>query len=411
MYTLLFVDDQREILNALRRTLMQQLDEWDVYVALGGDEALQMMETISFDVVVTDIKMPSMNGVDFLELVSSRHPDTLRFVLSGYTERDLIYKTIGNVHQFLSKPVDTEVLINTLKSAIQLRGLMKNEELRTLVSGLKGLPSLGELYQELMDALCSAQVSLNEVSDIVQKDVALSARVMHLVNSSFFGTPTYVTGPAHAVSLLGTEVMKGLVMSSFVFSAFDEEGASSFSIREFEKHCYNVGVLAKRIAEEETDNHLIIDDAFVAGLLHDVGKLILASSTPDEFEKMYIFSEQRGVPMTLVTSERFNATHAEIGSYLLGIWGFRNNIASAVGSQSNLDACEDVSFSPATAVHIANEFLKHVSLLDEHVPLDTLNERYLEKIGLSHRVDHWKKVCTQYIHTQLNYDREDSICG
>lgn len=409
MYTLLFVDDQREILNAIRRTLMQQMDDWDVHVANSGDEALQMIEAISFDVVITDIKMPQMNGAELLEKVAEKHPSSLRFVLSGYTERDLVYRTIGNVHQFLSKPMDVTLLIEAIRKAIEFRDRLLPENIQAMVNGLKNLPSIPSIYNELMDALGTANVSLGEVSDIIQKDVALTARVMQLVNSSFFASPVYVSGPAHAVSLLGTEIMKGLVVSSYTFSTFKESDSRLFSLPAFERHCLEVGALAKKIAQEETNNQLIIDDSFIGGLLHDIGKLVLASEMPDLYDQINSRAIDQGIPQVDVELEELGTTHAEIGAYLLAAWGFRNDIVEAVTYQHKPGAGHASSFSPLTAVHVANSLCHNneFELLYKSIGID---EQYLEDIHVLDRVNHWKSISSESLNTPTSHGSTNLIC-
>ena len=409
MYTLLFVDDQREILNAIRRTLMQRMDEWDVHVATSGEEALQMIEAIAFDVIITDIKMPCMNGAELLEKVAAKHPSSLRFVLSGYTERELVYRTIGNVHQFLAKPMDTNELIEAIQKAIDFRDRLLPEKIQTMVNGLKHLPSFPAIYNELMDALRTSTVSLSEVSEIVQKDVALTARVMQLVNSSFFASPIYVSGPSHAVSLLGTEIMKGLVISTYAFTAFKDSTARLFSLPAFESHCMEVGGLAKRIAEEETNNCMVIDDAFIGGLLHDIGKLILASEMPDQYDRMNASAIDQGITQIEVETQELGTTHAEIGAYLLAAWGFRSDIVEAVTYQHNPAGGHSSGFSPLTAVHVAN-YLAQESEFELLYKTTGINHNYLEGLGMQHRLQQWKSLRSVSLNTQNYHDDTNLIC-
>ena len=409
MHTLLFVDDQREILNALRRTLMQRMDDWDIHVAISGEEALKMIDAISFDVVVTDIKMPHMNGADLLEQVAEKHPSSIRFVLSGYTERDLVYRTIGNVHQFLSKPIDTDQLIISVQKALELKNRSLPESVQKIVNGLRSLPSMPAIYIELMDALDTSNVSLTEVSDIVQQDIALTTRVMQLVNSSFFGSPVYVSGPAHAVSLLGTEIMKGLVISSYAFSVFQENKAKLFLLDAFERHCFQVGELAKRIAEEETNNQLIIDDAFIAGLVHDIGLLILASMMPEEYDRLLSYAVDQQIPILEVENQELRTTHAEIGAYLLGTWGFRMDIVEAVTYQHTPRKSSTKEFCPLTAVHIANQLL-NCTREDGNCPLIQVDKVYIDELGLSDRLDYWKSLSLQILDLDKSHGNTDIIC-
>ena len=392
MYTILFVDDQPEILNALRRALMQEPDDWEIHVASSGEDALGMMEGISYDIIITDIKMPNMDGIDLLETVADMYPSTLRFVLSGYTERDLMYKSIGNVHQFLSKPIDTVHLIESIRKTIALRERPLPEEIQSLVSGLKGLPSLPKNYDDLLKALCTSSVSLAEVSEIIQRDVALTARMMHLVNSSFFGNPVYVSRPAHAVSLLGTEVLKGLVFSSYAFSIYQESASQVFSIQDFEQHSLHVGALAKRIAEEENASHFIIDDAYVSGLLHDIGKLIIVSCEPEIYDRVWQYAQDRLTSLAEAEIEKMHTTNAEIGAYLLGIWGFRANVIEAVLYQRNPSSSPSAGFTAVTAVHAANQLVKReIEGLDPSL-CGQLDIEYIKRLELGHRVGYWQTL-------------------
>ena len=410
MYTILFVDDQPEILNALRRALMQEPDDWEIHVATGGHEALHMMEGISYDIIITDIKMPDMDGLDLLESVADTYPSTLRFILSGYTERDLMYKSVGNVHQFLSKPLDTKHLIETIRKTIKLQERPLPPHIRTLVSGLKGLPSFPQYYNELVEALCTASVSLTEVSEIIQKDVALTARMMHVVNSSFFGNPVYVSRPAHAVSLLGTEILKGLVFSSYAFSIYEESTSELFSIQDFENHSLHVAALARKIAEEENASQFVIDDAYVAGLLHDIGKLILVSCQPAIYDAVRAYARDCHTSLNEAEIHKLNTTHAEIGAYLLGIWGFRSNIVEAVLYHKKPALSQSTGFSAVTAVHVANHIVTNA--VEKQRPLwsGELDKAYLDRLELSYRLSFWQSLSFKQFETERDYDNQDSIC-
>ena len=410
MYTILFVDDQPEILNALRRALMQEPDDWDIHVASGGHEALHMMEGISYDIIITDIKMPDMDGLDLLESVADLYPSTLRFVLSGYTERDMMYKSVGNVHQFLAKPFDTKHLIETIRKTIELQERPLPPQIQSLVSGLKGLPSFSQHYNDLLEALCTASVSLTEVSEIIQKDVALTARMMHLVNSSFFGNPVYVSRPSHAVSLLGTEVLKGLVFSSYAFSMYEESTSELFSIQKFENHSLRVAALARKIAEEENASQFIIDDAYVGGFLHDIGKLILVSCEPEIYDAVREYARDCHTSLAEAETHTLKTTHAEIGAYLLGIWGFRSNIVEAVLYHREPASSQSTGFSAVTAVHVANHLIKKEFEESNPFCCGDLDTDYLDRLELKYRLSFWQSLCLKQLDTERDYDNQDSIC-
>ena len=328
---ILFVDDQPELLRAIRRMLFMMADEWEMEFAESAKAALEKMEhSRPFDVVVSDMKMPGMDGGTFLHEVTQRHPATIRIVLSGYAENDLVFKTIGNVHQFLAKPIEGNVLIDVLQRALALRSVLNKGELVQIVSGLEKLPSLPTAYEELMHVLHSPGCSMQKVGNIIAHDVSMSLKVMQLVNSAFFGLTSHVTDPVHAVSLLGVEVMKALVVSVHVFASFESSQSQYFSLEEFTTHSQAVAGIAKEFARTESYDARAIDDAFIAGLFHDVGKLVLAANKPSFYDASEGYAMSHHDTFMHGEKAMDHTNHAQVGAYLLGLWGFRDDIVEAV---------------------------------------------------------------------------------
>jgi DNA-binding NarL/FixJ family response regulator len=259
---IIFVDDDPMVLSGLERSLYSMRPEWEMAFVTGGEEALRSMANQPFDVMVTDMRMPAMSGAQLLEEVKQRYPRCLRFVLSGQADKETILKSINPAHQFLSKPCKTDELKRRLGCAFAVRGLIQNPELRGLVSKLESLPSLPTLYVKLTNEINKSNPSMATVGRLVSEDMAMTAKMLQLVNSPFFGLRVQVSNPSNAVQLLGLDIIKALVVSSHVFSKFQTKLLSEPDVDYFWRRSLAVGSYAKRIASMEKATQRVEDDCF-----------------------------------------------------------------------------------------------------------------------------------------------------
>ncbi len=388
--SILFVDDQPEVLRGLRRTLFEFADEWNMEFVESGYAALDALEQKSFDVVVTDMRMPGMDGAELLANVAENFPSVIRLVLSGYSEVELTMKSLRAAHQFLAKPLDQGKLRAILDRAFRLRDMLGDQHLRTLVSDLKSLPSLPTIYQDLMQVMQAPEAKLQDAGEIIARDVGMTAKLMQIVNSSFFGLPLRVTDPVHAAKLLGFDILQGLVLSVQLFSKFEHINVEGFSIEEFTQHSLRVASSAKKIAQHESCDKSVAEDAFLAGMLHDVGKLVLAQNMPEKFAEALSRARTDGIPAWQVEESELGATHASVGAYLIGIWGLAEPLIEAVAFHHSPMAAPCSSFNASSAVYFANEFCQPGSASDGYRN-DNTNE-YLAQLDLAHKQEEWQGI-------------------
>ena len=353
MKRILFVDDEPNVLQGLRRMLYSKRKEWEVSFALSGPEALKVLRKRHFDVVVSDMRMPGMDGPQFLEEVRKRHPRIVRIVLSGQSDREMALKSINSTHQFLPKPCDAETLQSAIKQAFTLRGVLGNESLKILVSRMETMPSLPFTYRELVEELGSPDASVKKLSTIISRDLGMTAKVLQIINSAFFGLRTHISKPQQAVSLLGIDTLRALVLYVGIFSQFHRPELGVF-LGTLQNHSLTVGTLAKRIARAEGLDRYETDHAFMAGLIHDSGKLVLAANLPDLYTRVLKLARDHRKPLEEVERSQLNATPAEVGEYLLGLWGLHDSIIEAVAHHHSPTRGEIGPFSPLSAVHLAN---------------------------------------------------------
>jgi HD-like signal output (HDOD) protein len=388
---ILFVDDEPKVLEGLGRMLRVMRDEWEMHFATGGPEALEIMATEPFDLVITDMRMPVMNGLEFLKEVRAKYPKVIRVMLSGHADQVLIMRSVGVTHQYLSKPCDAEVLRSTVTRAIELRELLANEKIKLLIGQMSSLPSLPSLYVEIVQELQSADASIRHVGEIIAKDPGMTAKILQLVNSAFFGIRRRVSNPTDAAAYLGLETIQSLVLSVKVFSKFESYCTPGCSIDEISSHSLATAVLAKRIAEGEHAGKAMADEAFTAGLLHDLGKLVLCTNLPKQYGEVVARSISAGAGYCDVEREILGSTHAEVGAYLMGLWGLPDPIIEAIALHHRPSDCTQKNFCALSAVHAANALENELQAgRQQSTPPALLDQAYIAAIGKTERLDEWR---------------------
>jgi HD-like signal output (HDOD) protein len=393
--TALFVDDEPNILSGLKRMLRVMRQEMDFHFAESGKEALEILTSQHIDVIVSDMRMPGMDGASLLTAVQEKYPHVIRIMLTGHADEEAILRTVGVVHQFLAKPVDPDSLKAVLSRACALQDLMKNDHLKSLVSSLGKLPSLPSVYAELQKKLMNPECVIGDVAAILEKDMAMSAKVLQLVNSAFFGLYKNVDSILHAVNLLGLDTVKALVLGVGVFSEFKTTPSAVFSVGALWDHSVTTAAFAKKIAAMETDNKQLVDTVFIAGMMHDVGKLLLFSSLQDDYLRAVAMAREQGIPLCQAEQVVFNANHGNVGSYLMGLWGLPGGVVESIAFHHHLDAYPEPSFSPAVAIHAADVIYYQLNPKSSVGAPPILNQVYLEQAGLGEKFGQWLTICRE----------------
>ncbi|MEW5976219.1 MAG: response regulator [Acidobacteriota bacterium] len=393
MKRILFVDDEPKVLHGLQRLLRPMRHEWEMAFAEGGSQALQLLASQPFDVVVSDMRMPGIDGAALLTEVMRRYPNVVRIILSGQSDRDLILRSMGCMHQFLSKPCEAQVLKGTISRAFALRDLLASERLKQLVLQIQTLPSLPSLYVELTSEMQSAEPSMTKVADIISRDIGMTAKVLQLVNSAFYGLREQVSSPAAAVNLLGVETIKALVLSLHVFSQFDQTLLPNFSLAALWSHSLRVGDYACKIFQLEQQMEKTSDSALIAGLLHDSGKLILAANLPRLYEEALSVRQFEHVDLEEAERRVFGASHAEVGAYLLSLWGLPDAVIEAVAFHHQPMKSAHHTFKILTAVYAANVIEHQQTARGFEGQYSELNSEYLTQLGVTSRQAAWQELC------------------
>jgi HD-like signal output (HDOD) protein/ActR/RegA family two-component response regulator len=385
MKKILFVDDNELLLELYGVMLADEQDRWQTTLAPNGTAALKLIQQTAFDVVVSDMQMPGMNGIELLTELCKLHPQTSRIIVSGLADQAEAAESLNCTHLFIPKPFDAKTLHATLGRIGSLDAYLKNDALRGLAGQMHSLPSFPTLYLEILREIESPHSSVQAIASIVAQDPGITAKVLQVANSAAIGLPRKVSDAAEAVQQLGATTVRSLVLSAQVFRTFAPAHMQDFSADALWAHLMRCGALARAILRREHAPITDAEDAFTAGMLHDMGKLMLADSRPKEFaEALEVAAEER-ISLAAAEQKVFGADHAGLAAYLLGLWGLPTSIVEAVAfhhtpEQSGLKQC-----SALTAVHVANAFLDETGTAP-------VNLEYLAEIGVAGRLAAWQET-------------------
>lgn len=389
---ILFVDDESNILDGFRRMLRSMRSEWSMTFATSGEEALQIMAEKSIDVIVTDMKMPVMNGAQLLVEVIKRHPATVRLVLSGQSEKEMVMKSLGCFHQFIAKPCDSVVLKKIITKILALRELIPNKTFEEMALKAKTLPCLPRTFQKLPEACGKPGISIEDLHTIISKDPALSSKVLQLANSSFFNPAVSIHDLLAAVSILGVATVKDLCLNDEVFRPLREEDLKTFSIHNLLAHSRRVATMTKAILESENADKETLDNAYVVGFLHDIGIWFFIDTIPERY-KLFYENDVLSDGNTLFNSERehLGVDHAAIGGYLLGLWGLPINLVNAVINHHRPANTMEESHSTITSALFVANLCDNAARKSPDAP--AFDENELLNFPFPEKFEAWKETC------------------
>ncbi|OQX20339.1 MAG: hypothetical protein BWK76_01825 [Desulfobulbaceae bacterium A2] len=356
--TILFVDDEPLVLNALRRMMHPLSRDWTMHFAESGAQALEICERETVHVIVSDMRMPTMSGHELLQEVRRLWPRTVRVILTGQPDQETHSEALAVTHYFLWKPTELPMLQNLLDRIGRLDSILTSEPLQNLLGGLDALPSMPELFVRLTRMLERRSATIDEISSLISHDMGMTAQLLKTVNSAFLGLRRNITSLREAVMYLGLDVIRSLVLIHHLFVSCDRANKDS-SLRALWEHSLLVGGLAQRIAEQRHASAQAAGDAFLAGLLHDAGKLILACKLPEVYTAIIADAADGNWADSTRERELLGTDHAAIGAYLAGLWGLPQQVVEAIALHHASETPQHgEEFLPLTAVWHA-ERLSH----------------------------------------------------
>ncbi len=382
MLRILFVDDEANVLEAMRRTMRSMRNEWSMEFVQSGDAALESLARSPADVIVSDMRMPGMDGWQLLAEAKSLYPQTVRLVLSGHADPGAIMRLVGTAHQYIAKPGDTETLKAAIAQTQLLKQLLSSDRLALLVGEVGTLPSCPKAFQDISNCLRKPNASVAEAARIIGSDAAMTANILKLVNSAFFGARQSFTRVDRAVAYLGLDTVATLALAHSLFQSSGSSASGGVDLEGLWQHSQRTAIAARCIALAEKFPTPRVEEAFLAGMLHDVGRIVFATRRSPQTGESAGSKEQ--------IMDQVTRHHAEVGAYLLGLWGFPSHIVAAVALHHTPSLRADTGFDLTALVHVADR-LAHAQDSASSAAAAELGVEpgLLEGLGLLDRLPEW----------------------
>ncbi len=401
---ILFVDDDKKVLSSLRRLFYYKKNEWKMDFVSSGEEALEKINDIEYDVIISDMHMPKIDGAMLLEKVQIISPYTLRFILSGYSDIDLVKKTLKPAHKFFHKPCPKDKLENMINRVIFLRKLLPEKSIRNKINQLGVLPCHPLIYAMLVEAL--SRSDLKEFKDSLYHDVCMFLNLFKIIMNSFFMEVKGVSSFFKLLHNIDFSILEKIFLSQDIFLDYGDFVFNDFSINEIWRHSRIVAYLSKTIAEITYRDYNFIEDCFVAGLLHDVGIFIMILLFKErylEFLKKNFYSSD----FEKKELDEFKCSHALVGAYLVGIWGANINIVDTIAFHARPSLLKRKSISPISVVHFASIYdVKNLNPIAKDIDINIDIKHYNGIISYD-KLKIWNNICKNFL--KKIYDDIDSI--
>ncbi len=384
---ILFVDDQNNILQSLRRSLRGLDKEWDIHYANGGSEALNTMRQHEIHIVVSDTNMPGMRGTELLTEVRSQYPNTIRLVLSGGCRNDDISLLLRTSHQFFPKPFDIQKLRETVEHLLVLKGNIKEKRIQSILASVSKLPCAPYTHGHFYEEIDGFTPNLEKIGQYISQDMGLATKLLQSLNSTYFGVNKSGIHPHQAVKVMGPGTISHLFVDSMRFDPIESQSDNYNFVKDIYKYSYQTALAAQKIARSQNMSEEAQDHAYTAGLLSDIGLVILATELADEFKAISDSLTMSTPAQLTVEAEAFGNDHCDISAYFLGLWGFPIDIVEAVRGHQKPNIDEGNAFSLISVAHIAQALIYAKG--DRATFENMLDMEYINKIGKADQIDSW----------------------
>ncbi len=391
--TLLFVDDERSVLSSLRRLLRRE--GWNLLFAESAVEGMELLRQHEVDLVVSDMRMPQIDGATFLKKVRQDYPHTVRIMLTGYADRASVSRAFSDaeIHELVSKPWDDEELKQILRDALEQSEHQEGEipGLHAIINEIETLPPLPHTYTEVRQALRKAEANSTEpVAEVIMRDPSMAARLLQVANSSFFGQRRAVDTVSRAILVLGLQMVENLVLATSAFDALRFDGLPNLTADELWKHSLACGAIARHIAERQHKPESFQETAMLAGTLHDLGKLVLAKYVAEQYSKVLRDAHASEKSLFDIERAQLGTDHPAIGGHLADWWNLPPKIVEAVRwhhvpNESKIDPrlthLVNLSNTLAHQLELGSSGSKQLSSIDERTyKILALPKTEIEKI-------------------------------
>lgn len=336
-FLVLLIDDDELILRALKRTLSRLLPHWAVETMQDAHQLTELLSKgLTPDVVMTDRLMPGIHGEQVLQQVQQLCPMALRCILTADNSADLLVQDSALIHFFLAKPFTDEQLLQVFACAERLQELNFSPAERAYLGRLSVLPVLPPLYQKIESLLSSTEFQLKDIAELICHDPVVSSRLLQLANSAFLGFSRPTVSLTEAISRLGLNMMKSVVLalkSGLVYQNY----ISTAQHQSITEQAFHQACLARYICKQSGLGSEVQDYAFLVSLFDCLGWMAEHLQQPS-------------------MADEDSCHFSMISAYLLTLWGFEQLLVQAVILPDELSDCSSL---PAVVHWLAHKAAQH----------------------------------------------------
>jgi len=332
---ILFIDNDTSILTTLEHLLKHE--DWCCYFVNTGSQALDILQTQSIDLVVSEVELSDYDGIQLHREIREKHPEIVRLFLTGQANQQNVTKALveGYTQQIIPKPWIDQELKEIMHSALRQKKQQRQHslEFQTLINSVPLMPALPESYTNVRSCITGDEINIEKMANYISQDVAISTALLHWANSALFGQRFQVDTIKKAIIVLGTDIVENLILSESVNKtiAGKTPEVQGFNFKQFKKHSMATAVISRLLIKAIHCSDMVKHDrAFVSGLLHDMGKLAAASFFPKQFERAIAIAKKRNCNLMEAEIKAYGSHHAELGSFLAEWWALPPFIVNAI---------------------------------------------------------------------------------
>lgn len=329
----MFVDDDASALASLETKLAALRPRWQMSFVQGASAAVDHLSEQLVDVVVADSKLELMSGVALLARVRGTQPQAMRIIVSTEADVESMFReqVLSVVHQVLPKPCDPALLETTIERSMSLQALFTSSAVKSAITSIRGLPTIPPLFSALSSMIDDPRVGIDSITTLIEGEPSITARVLQVVNSAFFARGHGITTVRQAITVLGVDVLRVLVLTTEMFAMFEHGRTStSFSLVDLATRSLQAARAAEKLAEADDALREHAGAAFSAAVLRDVGQIVMATALPDLYDSAHFYANAKNIPLHHAERLLLKFTHAELGAYLLALWGLPSVLVEAV---------------------------------------------------------------------------------
>lgn len=377
--TIFVVDDQEPLLETVVLALRYLCPEWEVTGFGSPAAAMEAIQQHEPDAILSDQMMPGMEGCKLLEQVRVISPTTIRVIMSGHVALDKL-SLITSAHQYVAKPFEAAKLRDLIQRSFNAQERVINQGLQTVVTSVRSIPSLPQAHHSLLKELEDNRNAGSSIAKLIGDDPGLSVKVLQLANSALFGPGYPVSDLLDAVNCLGTEMLSAIVLSQSVFRHYEKLRKGELDLKKVWAHCWESACIAQRICRQKKLGHRTGEEAFLAGLLHEVGRFLLFDNFPDQYQIACDGARLNKIPFRASMHQVMQITPAQMSAYVLELWGLPSPVVDAIGNLDRPEKDQTHQFNITSALYVADHLAARKFPPDDF-QLEDWNMDYLESIG------------------------------